>query len=176
MYTGPVHAGELRELGIPGGVRVADLRAGKSADTAGLTVGDIIMRLGGHVVRAEKGRTQVALRETLKRFDPGETVPVEIVRDGERRTVQVLLGGYGRMEMPRDVFASAKAALPALRAEAGDKPDSGSSFRVYLLQAGPIQGDFAPTEMTVTFDRRVLHTTPFVFEDIPLPRNIMDGR
>lgn len=69
------------------GVRVTDVRDGTPAAEAGLREGDVILRFDGEDVRSARQLVRL-VRET----PPGRQVGVELLRDGDRRTVEVRVG------------------------------------------------------------------------------------
>ncbi|MBF6327314.1 S1C family serine protease [Nocardia transvalensis] len=68
------------------GAQVADVRAGGPAAKAGISEGDIIVKVGDREIR-EKADFAVAVQS----HQIGETVPVQLIRDGRRVDVQVTL-------------------------------------------------------------------------------------
>jgi S1-C subfamily serine protease len=85
-----------RSLGLPDDTRGVYLRGADSVDlngpaaTAGIRPGDVIVKIGETVIRNE---TDLAI--ALIRADAGETVPVQVFRDGQRMTFSVTLGAAG---------------------------------------------------------------------------------
>ncbi|MBI1373695.1 MAG: PDZ domain-containing protein [Phycisphaera sp.] len=72
--------------GHPRGVRITQVVEGSPADKAGLKVGDVIASVDGHAIESrEHFAWLVAAR------DAGDTVKLEIDKDGNRRTVSVTL-------------------------------------------------------------------------------------
>jgi serine protease Do len=94
------------------GAAVVDVTAGSGAAKAGIQQGDIILAFNGRAVQQAAD-----LPPMVGMTKPGSTVPVEILRDGKKQTVQVTVG-----ESPRDKNAvgnrtaepSAKAGAAAL--------------------------------------------------------------
>lgn len=90
------------DLGTDEGAWVQEVVADGPADDAGLQAGDGQERfqarefgLGGDIITGVEGtpiRTDNDLGLSLTRFGPGETVTLEIVRDGERRPLEIELG------------------------------------------------------------------------------------
>ena len=81
-----------RELGIPedtGGVylNAGGVVAGGPAARAGIRDGDVIIRIGDYRIRNES-----ELAVAMIRYDPGDTVDVELYRGSQRLTVRVTLG------------------------------------------------------------------------------------
>jgi serine protease Do len=84
----PVSLADVEVFGLPSrrGAVVATLQDGP-ARSAGIAVGDVIVAIGGREIDGTDDLMgQVALRR------PGETVPVEVVRYGERLRFNVRLG------------------------------------------------------------------------------------
>jgi serine protease Do len=77
----------LQELGAPYGIVVEEVRPGSPADKAGLKEGDIIVSVEG--ITIDGGHP---LDAVLSQFAPGKTVTLEILRDGQHRTLQLTLG------------------------------------------------------------------------------------
>jgi S1-C subfamily serine protease len=77
---------ERLDLGTEEGVIVQEVVGGGPADDAGIEPGDVIVSLGGEPVR-----TVEEFLADLRGFDPGDDVPVEVLRDGDRRSVDVTL-------------------------------------------------------------------------------------
>ena len=72
--------------GTTDGAQIQNVRQGGAAAAAGIIEGDVIVELGGRSI-AGADELVVAVRER----EPGETVPVELVRDGRPLTVSVIL-------------------------------------------------------------------------------------
>jgi putative serine protease PepD len=70
-----------------GGATVAQVISGGPADKAGMRVGDRIVSVGGHSIGESAD-----VASAISPHTPGDTVPVVVVRDGKRTTVQVKLG------------------------------------------------------------------------------------
>jgi S1-C subfamily serine protease len=68
------------------GFLVADLEPGGPAAQAGMEPGDLVTSIGD-----EETPSVEAFLGALRRREPGETVPVQLLRDGDERTVQVTL-------------------------------------------------------------------------------------
>lgn len=74
------------------GAAVVDVTAGSGAAKAGIQQGDILLAYNGHVVQQAAD-----LPPMVGMTKPGSTVPVEILRNGKKQTLQVTVG-----ESPRD--------------------------------------------------------------------------
>ncbi|HKR89740.1 MAG TPA: Do family serine endopeptidase [Phenylobacterium sp.] len=78
---------EAQGMGDQRGAIVSDLAAGGPSQRAGLLAGDVITSINGHAVKSSSELT----REVAKAH-PGDTLKLEIIRDGKRRTVDVHAG------------------------------------------------------------------------------------
>ncbi len=74
----------------PGGVLLSGVRAGGPADLAGITAGDIIIKIGDHDVVDLQGMT-----DALRAYAPGDVVEIVVRRGEMERTVTVTLGSRG---------------------------------------------------------------------------------
>jgi len=70
-----------------GGARITNVVDDSAADKAGLEDGDIIVGLNGKTVRGPR-----SLTEKLNDTEPGDSVEIEILRDGRRQTLTAELG------------------------------------------------------------------------------------
>ncbi len=111
------------ELGIAGGVAVAEVLKGSPADEAGLRVGDIIVSLGGR-----RTESVTRLGNAIMLAEPGRPAAIEYYRDGAKRTASAvvkdrntalaLAGGGSRLDkaglivVPREL-AVTRAGRPA---------------------------------------------------------------
>lgn len=71
-----------------GGARVEDV-VGEPAKSAGFQKDDVIVRVGTIDIHDEED-----LRNSMLAYAPGSTVPVEVVRNGQHKTLQVKLLAY----------------------------------------------------------------------------------
>ena len=74
------------------GAAVAQVTSGSGAEKAGIELGDIILSYDGHAIHAPAD-----LPPLVGMTKPGTRVPVVILRNGKKQTVQVTIGA-----MPRD--------------------------------------------------------------------------
>lgn len=72
------------------GVRITGARTGSPADVAGMRPGDIIRRIGTFEVNDLQGMT-----DALRAHRPGDTVELEVEREGRRVTLRVTFGTRG---------------------------------------------------------------------------------
>jgi serine protease Do len=91
----PVIAKELKLPESETGARVTIVQPGGPASAAGLKVGDVIMKLDG-----KETPDPSALRIRTAGITPGTVVPLELIRDGERRTVNVTIGDLSGPSVP----------------------------------------------------------------------------
>jgi hypothetical protein len=75
---------------VPDGVKLTGVRADSPAEKAGIRAGDIIVRMGEMDVHDLQGLTNA-----LRAHKPGDTVPIVLLRDGQRLTVTATLGTRG---------------------------------------------------------------------------------
>jgi len=87
LQTVPIPAGAATEAGISEGLFVAGVVAGGPAAQAGLRQGDVITKVNGNAAT-----TNVQLQELTLTKSPGDTVPVDYVRDGKSASTTVTLG------------------------------------------------------------------------------------
>ncbi|MFN3585121.1 Do family serine endopeptidase [Phenylobacterium sp.] len=78
---------EAAGLGDQKGAIVADLTPGGPSQRAGLQVGDIVVAVNGQTVRSSSELTR-----QVARARPGDTLRLEVIREGRRRTIDVRSG------------------------------------------------------------------------------------
>ncbi|MBI2616479.1 MAG: M20/M25/M40 family metallo-hydrolase [Gemmatimonadetes bacterium] len=74
----------------PGGVRLTGVRPGSPAEQAGLKGGDVLIQLGDTPIK-----NLYHMTDALRAHQPGETVVLVYVRDGQRIETKVTLGRRG---------------------------------------------------------------------------------
>ena len=72
------------------GVRITGVRAGSPAERAGLKAGDVITAIGAKVVA-----NLFDMTEALRSHQPGDTVVIEVKRDGAKQLLPAVLGTRG---------------------------------------------------------------------------------
>lgn len=85
-----VRPAKARELGMPediGGIYIGEVVPSGPVASAGLQADDVIVKVDRFEIRNE---TDLAVALVI--LDPGDTVPVEVYRSGERMTFDVTLG------------------------------------------------------------------------------------
>ncbi len=102
---------ERFDLGVRRGAQVATVEQASPAERAGIRAGSrtaryrgLTVSVGGDVIVAIGGTTVEAAADVARiltdRYLPGDRVPFTVVRDGERMTVDIVLGT--RPDRPRD--------------------------------------------------------------------------
>jgi serine protease Do len=86
---------QKKEKGLDGGALVDDVSSDGPAAAAGIQKGDVILKIGTTQIH-----TQMDLRNAMLVYAPGTTVPVELVRNGKRQTLNVKLVEYKRPATP----------------------------------------------------------------------------
>jgi membrane-associated protease RseP (regulator of RpoE activity) len=80
-------AGTMPDFSYSGpGVKIGEPSPDSPAAMAGLEKGDIIVKLGEHEITDLK-----SYAAALSSFDPGDVVPLEYIRGGERKTTKITL-------------------------------------------------------------------------------------
>ena len=69
------------------GVTISQVQSGSAGATAGLRPGDVITKVNGQVIEAER-----PLKTIMLRFRPGDRVRLSVVRDGRQQEIEVTLG------------------------------------------------------------------------------------
>lgn len=83
-----VYLGTVPDMGSDvKGMRLTGVRAGSPADSAGIRAGDVIVKFGGRAVTDIYTYT-----DAMNAFEPGDTVEVELLREGRPVVLQVRLG------------------------------------------------------------------------------------
>lgn len=85
----PVSEDVADSLGLPQnrGEIVQLVQPGEPADKAGIRAGDIVLTVNGKEITPDQ-----TLSFLVANIEPGTTIPVELMRDGERRRVNVTVG------------------------------------------------------------------------------------
>lgn len=87
---------EKAEKKLEGGAVVKEIPSEGPAFTAGIQKGDIIVKIGSTPIRS-----QLDLRNAMLIYAPGTTVPVELIRDGDHKTIDVKLIEAKRPAAPK---------------------------------------------------------------------------
>jgi len=91
----PVDRGLAESFGLdkPVGALVSDVIPDSPAAGAGIEPGDVILKFNG-----EQVEDAASLPPMVGRIDVGKTVPVTVLREGERRTIDVQIGALSEYE------------------------------------------------------------------------------
>ena len=84
---GGAFLGIVADQGAGDGVRVADVMPSSAAERGGLREGDVLVRLAGASLVSFDD-----LRTALKARNPGDRVELQVLRNGDDRTVSITLG------------------------------------------------------------------------------------
>jgi len=82
---------EALELGSQPGVRITQLFPGRTAEKAGLQVGDILLQIDGERIEARRPEDGEVLHHMIRAYRVGSEVEVTLLRDGERMSLTVEL-------------------------------------------------------------------------------------
>ncbi|WP_317929371.1 DegQ family serine endoprotease [Halioxenophilus sp. WMMB6] len=104
----------------PEGALVARIEPGSPADDAGLQVGDIILKFAG-----EKIAESSDLPHVVGSTQPGESVPVEVIREGKKKSLSVTVATLGSQEDDQQAAGSDNSS------------DTGSSRLGMVVEALP---------------------------------------
>jgi len=107
---------------------------GSPAERAGIELGDVIMAIDGK----ETDRVST-LQRIVRGHKPGETVTVDVMRFGERKSFRVRL-----MEALDDPAQVASATRPGMRAPSAEEPAGRSNAKLGIT-VGPVSAAFAQT-------------------------------
>ena len=111
-------------LGIPGvkGFRVTEVLKGRSADRAGLRVGDIITALDGEAIEASQPQDQEVLAALVRRRPIGSVVELSILRDGKPEKLAVELEPSPKLAREMKRYRSEDLEFTARNITFGDRP------------------------------------------------------
>ena len=101
VSVGSLPVSVARQLNVPAGVAITEVRPGTPAETAGLhastaerTIDGQAYPTGGDVVTAIDGKavaSSAELQSAIDAHQPGDTITLSVTRNGDSRTVQVKL-------------------------------------------------------------------------------------
>jgi putative serine protease PepD len=87
LQTAPISAESATAAKVQHGLFVSGVVTGGPAASAGLRSGDVIIKING-----KDATSNVQLEELTLTMKPGDTVPVDFVRDGKQSSATVTLG------------------------------------------------------------------------------------
>lgn len=130
-------------------VVIARVQTGSPANAADLLIGDVIVSFDGEAVEAASGLTDL-----VQAAAPGDTVTLEILRNGETINVDVTLGstparwgkGRGVFNLPVDALSAAELLLHV------DLQDSDAGFEVVNVFAGRNPFDLEEGDVVTTIN------------------------
>ena len=125
--TGRVWVGVFLGDEVDGGVQILEVVPGGPAAKAGLSSGDIVIRIDGKDVAQERD-----LSRALSRHAPGETVGLTILRGGETTSKELVLGTPPQRP---------KVPLPPLPPAPLDVQESGRAAEVLGVEVGEIPAE-----------------------------------
>jgi dienelactone hydrolase len=131
------------------GARVFSVGSGSTAAGVGMAVGDVILTVDDQTIS-----TPEAVVAAISRYRPGQSVRMEILRDGERRAIQATLKPLPFEEMKNaTVEYSSVVASPGVRlrtiVSVPLNPSGGRFPAVLLIQGGGCGSIDAPFSSTV---------------------------
>jgi len=111
VHVGPLSDDVVKALKLPNanGAIVSDVDSGSAAAKAGVQAGDIVVGYNGQSINQASD-----LPPLVGLTKPGTEVPLDIIRDGKKKTVEVTVGAA-----PRDGGASATSASEQPSAPSG---------------------------------------------------------
>ncbi|NWK57144.1 PDZ domain-containing protein [Verrucomicrobiaceae bacterium N1E253] len=80
-------------LGVPSkkGVRVTQVIPGSKAEEAGFLKGDLILKMDGQVIRAERERDAEVFKSLVREYPVDESVSFDVIRDGKEMQITCVL-------------------------------------------------------------------------------------
>jgi serine protease Do len=127
-------------LGIPKnrGEIVQEVVAGQAAEKAGLKAGDIVLKVNGQDISPEQTLTFVVASTT-----PGQSIPLEIMRDGKRMTLNAIVGTRPSQQELANRRFNRQAAPAEDGAGKAKNGDEGSVQTALGLTVQPVTAEIA---------------------------------
>ncbi|NQV35268.1 MAG: PDZ domain-containing protein, partial [Phycisphaeraceae bacterium] len=94
------------DLPIRRGTRVIQVFEGRSAEKAGIQIGDILLKLDGETIAASNVGDTEALNQMVRQYPVGSKLAVELLRQGEPLTVEVELEVAQETTFQKDRYES----------------------------------------------------------------------
>lgn len=118
-------------LGVPKGqgTLVSRVEAGEAADKAGIKQGDVIVKVAGRDVTPEQ-----SLSYLVANTKPGTRIPIELIRDGRRVTVNAVVGTRPPEEQLAQFDPSDENTGPGMGSET---PDATASLGIQVTPLTP---------------------------------------
>ena len=83
---------QQQQLGVTAGAYVKSVAAGTPGEKAGFQKGDVIVRVGSTPIV-----TYMDVRDSMYKYNAGDSVKVEVVRDGQHKTLDVKLADLPKL-------------------------------------------------------------------------------
>lgn len=87
LYTQDITEALSAQYNLPVGVYVAQVEPGSPADKALIMQGDVIIAING-----QEALTTEAINQIKNRLSPGDEIELTLIRNGQQKTVSVILG------------------------------------------------------------------------------------
>ncbi len=135
-----VDEGFSAALGLPKnqGAIIQEVVAGEAADKAGLKSGDVVLRANGQDVRPDQ-----TLNYIVANTSPGQRIPVEIIRNGQRLTVNTVVGTRPTEQQLANRRFNKQAAPSPSEDGAAKNGETGSVRSALGLAVQPVTPDIA---------------------------------
>ena len=123
----PIDDKRAKELKLfsPNGVYIEDVQKGGSADKAGLKKGDVII-----AVDSTEITTPSSVQEKVNSYHPGDKAKITVMRDGDKKVMEVTFQGTSLETGSKDVDGS--VAFYGAKLKAADK----ETLAQYGLKSG----------------------------------------
>ena len=136
-----------------GGVRVNGVLEDSAADQAGMEGGDVIVSFDGHPV---EDLTDVS--DGMRSSAPGDRVAIEVLRDGQRHTLDVTLGERAPEERARPKLGvHVIETTPELRQKLGGDMDRGALVGKVLADSPAEKAGLAVGDLILSVNGRSVH-------------------
>ena len=86
------------------GAEIGVVEGGGPAQAAGIEAGDVVLSIGGQAIDDPED-----LGETVRTYEPGDTVAIVVARDGEQQTMAAVLGE--NTDQSSELFGSARLGV-----------------------------------------------------------------
>jgi serine protease Do len=111
---------------------VQSVQPGEPADTAGLRAGDVVLRVDGQEVTPDQ-----TLSFIVANIAPGKRIDLEIIRDGERRTIPVTVGRRPSEEELAAQLVDPQSGVPTPRPGQDDQNTLAQSLGLQVVPLTP---------------------------------------
>jgi serine protease Do len=111
---------------------IQSVQPGEPAEVAGLQAGDVVLRVDGKEVTPDQ-----TLSFVVANIEPGKRINLDIVRDGERRTVPVTVGRRPSEEDLAAQLVDPQSGVPTQRPGQNDQGTLPQSLGVQVMPITP---------------------------------------